>query len=189
VNVQQATGEPQGWNCYSYVRNHAMNALDPNGRQEAAPEMGMPAAGGPSGGSSGPVSSGGSGKSTGSCCPSGSSNSGNASSPGSGPGGLGVNTGPWGAIIGTSGAYVPGTVDYPQPGEVQPAPVVLQNDDKPCAGDTCFQKALDDIQSQLIPYNPFLWNSNTVVRELLSRCGFNSAEPKNWVPAWSNKFP
>jgi len=150
---------------------------------------GGPSAGGPGSGSSGPVSSGGSGKSSGSCCRSSGSNSSNSSSPGSGRGGPGKNNGPWGPIVGTSGPYLPGTIDYPQPGETQPNPVVLLDDDSPCACNTCFQKALDDIQSQQIPYNPFLWNSNTTVKELLKRCVFNSSEPQNWVPAWSSNFP
>ncbi|MCU1349856.1 MAG: repeat protein [Acidobacteria bacterium] len=142
---------------------------------------------GPGGGSSG--ASGGSG--SGSCCRSsgGSGNSSNGSSPGSGGGGPGQNAGPYGPIIGTSGRYGPGTIDYPRPSEIQPPPILLVDDGSRCVCNSCFQRVLDDITARAVPYNPFLWNSNSTVHELLQRCHVDSSPPPYWTPAWSNALP
>ena len=145
---------------------------------------GGPSANGPSGGSSGATSSGGGGGSS-----NGSgSNSSNSTSPGSGR--AGANKGPWGPIVGTMGPYGPGTIDYPRSGEAgrRPEPLTVLDDDKPCECMGCFTNALNDIESRGIAYNPFTTNSNTVVKELLSRCGLPSGAPRSWAPGWGGSL-
>lgn len=153
-------------------------ATEPDGSQTYY--RGGPQASGPSSGAIGAITSGGSG-STSQASGSNSCNTCNSSSPGSGKGGASTNTGPWGAIATQSGAYTPGTIDW-QVGS--PPTITVLNDDQPCACAPCFQKVLQAIAKQNIPYNPFSTNSNATVSTILQSCGFGSPVPPVWAPGW-----
>lgn len=142
---------------------------------------GGPSKEGPSGGSSGAVSSGGSGSSG---QASGSnSNSANSSSPGSGQGGTSDNTGPFGALKGTSEPYREGSVDW-QSGS-PPSSRVVDNDASCDSYNGSFGGTLDAITGQNIPYNPFSTNSNATVRAMLERAGIRGVKPLVRAPGWN----
>ena len=153
-------------------------ATEPDGSQNYF--RGGPTAGGPSSGASGAISSG-SGGSSSQSSGSNSCNACNSSSPGSGGGGAGANTGPWGSIGTQSGAYLPGTIDW-QVGS--PPSITVLNDDQPCACNQCFQKILQAIQNNQVPYNPFSTNSNATISTMLQGCGFGTPTPPVWAPGW-----
>lgn len=130
-----------------------------------------------SGGSSSQSSSGSSdqisGSNSGASC-----NSSNSTSPGSGPGGAGQNTGPWGAITTEHGRYVLGTIDW----NTNPAAIVqVFKNDKPFDKFQELNASMDRIENKLIPYNPLTTNSNAVAHQGIEDIGF----PRPVAPVWA----
>jgi RHS repeat-associated protein len=138
---------------------------------------GGPSKGGPSGGSSGQLSSGLGGLTSGSS-KSKCSNSSNSTSPGAGPGGN-DQTGPWGSIQTVSGPYLPRTVDY-NPGNLNS---VVVDDALPAAYYMDRLEAFGQkINDSNIPYNPFGNNSNTVAYQAIGALGLSHPAPVGWTP-------
>ncbi len=161
---------------------------EPDGSQNYF--RGGPSAGGPSGGAIGAIASGGSGNSSGSASKhsrSQSSNSSNGSSPGSSPGGKDGNLGPWGAIVATTGSYVPGTIDW----DPNPSPTVKVLDDcKPCSEyNQKLRYGLRLIENAKIPYNPFGDNSNATAYSIVEIAGFSRPTAPVWAPGSTHKLP
>jgi len=100
-----------------------------------------------------------------------------------GPGGscLGV-TGEHGTIIGTSGPYVAGTVDW-SPGAPS---VTAMTGSAACGKDSCLAAELSRIDRTCTPYTPMGPNSNTVVGTLLDNCGIPRAKPVAIAPGFDN---
>jgi RHS repeat-associated protein len=105
-----------------------------------------------------------------------------------GPSGLGF-FGNWGTIETESGAYVPGTPDFPS--DNLPS-LTLADDDKDCACyDKALEKAIDQIEALKIPYSPLGPNSNTTVSNALRSIGYSKLPEIPWsilVPGWIDRI-
>ena len=117
---------------------------------------------------------------------SGSSNSSNSSSPGSSPGAPNRGNGPFGALVGTTGEYRPGTIDWtPEP---VPSSTLLDNDCSCELWNRCLRNNLLQIEASGIPYNPFSSNSNATITEIARNCGLSPPRKPPapvWAPGWN----
>ena len=159
-----------------------------------------PAAGGPSSGPSGAISSGSGGSSSRSSGSGSSSpNSSNSSSPGSG--GNGGNTGPWGPLTAQcdnvagsiptagcrNGSYGPGALDW-DPGN--PPSMTVVNGGLSCSVyNQRLANAVSRVNRAKIPYNPLSTNSNAFVNNALTWSGITPGKPPVWVPGWDTTLP
>jgi hypothetical protein len=100
-----------------------------------------------------------------------------------GPGGScsGVAAGGYGTILGTSGPYVPGTVDYPP---IHSTTVLTGS--AACGKESCFASELARIDASCTPYSATGPNSNTVARTLLANCGVPQSKPVRIAPGWGD---
>ncbi|HEY7108943.1 MAG TPA: hypothetical protein VH415_05930 [Nitrososphaeraceae archaeon] len=90
--------------------------------------------------------------------------------------------GPGGTIIGTSGQYKSGTVDWDPH-----APSVTVAKGNPALGkDNCFQSELSRIDRTHTPYKNTGPNSNTVAKTLIANCGFTPKKPVTIAPGWGD---
>jgi hypothetical protein len=98
-----------------------------------------------------------------------------------GPGGPGGDP-TYGTIIGTSGPYTSGTVDW-APG----APSVTVATGTSASGaDSCFGSELSRIDGTATAYRPLGPNRNTVAKTLLANCGFTPDKPVLVAPGWGD---
>jgi RHS repeat-associated protein len=205
--ADQHASNPQSWNLYSYVRNNPLSSIDDNGNVTIELRYTPVAVGnhtyivvtntnghqtyyraGPTNGASSgwitPASSGSSTQGAGS----NSSNSSNSTTPAAGPGGAGVNTGPFGALTAEHGDYVTGTVDY----ETHPAAsVTLLSNDQPASGYTDQLNQYENtINGANIPYNPLSTNSNAYAQGAVQFLGLTPpASPPVLAPGHDTPLP
>jgi hypothetical protein len=97
-----------------------------------------------------------------------------------GPGGGGG--GGFGNIVGTTGAYAPGFIDY----DTSSPSVNVGSGASVCGATTCFAGELARIDGTATPYNPTGPNSNTWVKTVLSNCGLTVAKPVWIAPGFSD---
>jgi hypothetical protein len=97
-----------------------------------------------------------------------------------GPGGGGG--GGFGNIVGTTGAYAPGFIDY----DTASPSVNVGSGAAVCGATTCFASELARIDGTATPYNPTGPNSNTWVKTVLSNCGLTVAKPVWIAPGFSD---
>jgi hypothetical protein len=91
-----------------------------------------------------------------------------------GPGGGGG--GGFGNIVGTTGAYAPGFIDW-DPGAPS---VTVGSGAAVCGKTTCFASELVRIDATATPYDPTGPNSNTWVKTVLDNCGLPKRKPV-WI--------
>jgi hypothetical protein len=92
-----------------------------------------------------------------------------------GPGG-GSPTSGFGTIIGTTGAYAPGFVDY----DTSSPSITVDSGAGVCGKTTCFASELARIDGTATPYSPTGPNSNTWVKTVLSNCSLPVRKPV-WI--------
>ena len=92
-----------------------------------------------------------------------------------GPGGGGA-PGTYGSIVGTTGRYAPGFIDWDPDSDS----VTVSMGDGVCGKTSCFATELRRIDATNTPYNPTGPNSNTWVRTVLHNCGLREDKPV-WV--------
>lgn len=97
-----------------------------------------------------------------------------------GPGGGGG--GGFGNIVGTTGAYAPGFIDY----DTSSPSVNVGSGASVCGATTCFASELARIDGTATPYSPTGPNSNTWVKTVLSNCGLTVAKPVWIAPGFSD---
>jgi hypothetical protein len=97
-----------------------------------------------------------------------------------GPGGGGG--GGFGNIVGTTGAYAPGFIDY----DTASPSVNVGSGAAVCGATTCFASELARIDATATPYSPTGPNSNTWVKTVLSNCGLTVAKPVWIAPGFSD---
>ena len=87
---------------------------------------------------------------------------------------------PYGLIIGTSGLYKPGTIDY----DIKSPSKRVMTGKNAEGKNICFQKELDRIDSSKIAYKPRGPNSNSVAYTLLVNCKVLAEKPVTLAPGW-----
>ena len=96
----------------------------------------------------------------------------------------------YGNIVTNSGAYLPGTIDWPTSSTPQTGSKTYINNDKPC---TCIKnqlnKALQDIQNAGTPYNPLSTNSNSTAFQALQSIGVTPGVAPAPAPGWGIPLP
>jgi Ca2+-binding RTX toxin-like protein len=101
----------------------------------------------------------------------------------------------FGNIVNVSGAYVPGTIDWAEPGVDASRIVFSGTDSQVQALEQQMLARLNEINNAHIAYNPFSQNSNSVVGELLEAGGLPRVLPdlpggnEAWAPAFDHDLP
>jgi hypothetical protein len=88
----------------------------------------------------------------------------------------GGGSGGFGSIIGTTGAYAPGFVDW----DPAAPSVTVGSGAGVCGSTTCFDTELRRIDATATPYDPTGPNSNTWVKTLLTNCSLTVDKPV-WI--------
>ncbi len=96
----------------------------------------------------------------------------------------------FGNIVNNSGAFVPGTIDWPTDSTPSTGATTYIDNDKPCG---CIEnelnRALQNIQNANIPYNPLSTNSNSVAFRALQGIGVNPGVAPAPAPGWGIPLP
>jgi hypothetical protein len=91
---------------------------------------------------------------------------------------------PLGYLVGTTGSYEPGFVDY-DPNA--PSTRVMESPEA-CKKSDCFLNESARISAKQLRYSPGGPNSNTFVRTLLHACGVQERKPVLIAPGWSQPY-
>jgi hypothetical protein len=100
-----------------------------------------------------------------------------------GPGGPGGG-GTYGSIIGTSGKYAPGFIDWDP--DSDSVTVAMGSD--ACGKTSCLASELRRIDTTRTPYSPMGPNSNTWVRTVLHSCGLREEKPVWLAPGFGDPY-
>ncbi|MDZ7588200.1 MAG: hypothetical protein U5J78_03225 [Parasphingorhabdus sp.] len=93
----------------------------------------------------------------------------------------------YGPIVTESGAYVDPSVDWTtNPSGQQIVATTAGNCD---AIERQFANAANDIEASRTNYQPLGPNSNSTVREILERSGYDDVNPVVWSPGWNTQIP